>query len=295
MELILAVILFFIVSVFVNKVKRSRNGGGRVEKIEMRLSSDRQYMEPNQLIKVSCPYCRRSLFVSGQGSWICEKCEEVLIYYKNNTYKRQEIHSLTAIQIVTILAEFCKADGVVTKSELQIVEKNLKNFLDINGREMNGLKKIFNAEMRNVDSYEQILKSLYESLEDEEQLRQQVGIFLIEVMFDIATSSKPGESIDEGHNEIIFKTVGIFNMSLKQYETIKNRHITQLDVYYELLECDKNATEKEIKKKYRELSKKYHPDMYCSEDLPPEIIELTSDKFRKINEAYNILMKELSH
>ena len=51
--------------------------------------------------------------------------------------------------------------------------------------------------------------------------------------------------------------------------------------YYEILELKKNCSEDEIKKAYRKLALKYHPDR-CKE---PE----GEEKFKKINEAYSIL------
>jgi len=52
--------------------------------------------------------------------------------------------------------------------------------------------------------------------------------------------------------------------------------------YYKLLGLSKNATAAEIKKSYRALAKKYHPDK-TQED------ESDSKKFKEINEAYQIL------
>ena len=52
--------------------------------------------------------------------------------------------------------------------------------------------------------------------------------------------------------------------------------------YYDILGVDKDASQKEIKKAYRKLAKKYHPDM--NKDDPD-----TSDKFKEISEAYEIL------
>ena len=52
--------------------------------------------------------------------------------------------------------------------------------------------------------------------------------------------------------------------------------------YYEILGVDRDASQKEIKKAYRKLAKKYHPDM--NKDDPD-----TSDKFKEISEAYEIL------
>ena len=49
--------------------------------------------------------------------------------------------------------------------------------------------------------------------------------------------------------------------------------------YYKILGVDKKSTKDEIKKSYRELSKKYHPD------VNPE----GSEKFKEIAEAYDVL------
>ena len=52
--------------------------------------------------------------------------------------------------------------------------------------------------------------------------------------------------------------------------------------YYEVLELSKGASEDEIKKAYRRLAKKYHPDMNPG-DKEAEV------KFKEVNEAYDVL------
>lgn len=52
--------------------------------------------------------------------------------------------------------------------------------------------------------------------------------------------------------------------------------------YYKILEVDKSATEGEIKKQYRKLAKKYHPDLNPND-------EKAQEKFKEINEAYEVL------
>jgi molecular chaperone DnaJ len=52
--------------------------------------------------------------------------------------------------------------------------------------------------------------------------------------------------------------------------------------YYKILGVDKNATKEEIKKAYKKLAKKYHPDL--NKDDPN-----ASDKFKEINEAASVL------
>ena len=51
--------------------------------------------------------------------------------------------------------------------------------------------------------------------------------------------------------------------------------------YYEILGVNKNASDDEIKSAYRNLAKKYHPDI----NKAPE----AQEKFKEINEAYSVL------
>jgi molecular chaperone DnaJ len=53
--------------------------------------------------------------------------------------------------------------------------------------------------------------------------------------------------------------------------------------YYEVLGIERNASDDEIKRAYRRLAKKYHPD------LNPGDAEAEA-KFKEINEAYNVLI-----
>ncbi|HJJ51979.1 molecular chaperone DnaJ [Methanocorpusculaceae archaeon] len=54
--------------------------------------------------------------------------------------------------------------------------------------------------------------------------------------------------------------------------------------YYDVLGVSRNATETEIKKAYRNLAKKYHPDVCKEADA--------EEKFKSINEAYSVLSDE---
>jgi len=57
---------------------------------------------------------------------------------------------------------------------------------------------------------------------------------------------------------------------------------------YSVLGVSPNASNDEIKKAYRELSRKYHPDSYVDNPLA----DLAEEKFKEVQEAYEQIMKD---
>ena len=60
--------------------------------------------------------------------------------------------------------------------------------------------------------------------------------------------------------------------------------------YYEVLDVSKNASEAEIKKAFKRLAMKYHPDKvgHLGEDFK----KVANEKFRKVQDAYDKIRKE---
>ena len=56
---------------------------------------------------------------------------------------------------------------------------------------------------------------------------------------------------------------------------------------YEVLGVSREATDEEIKKAYRELAKKYHPDNYANS----EFSDIATEKMQQINEAYDEILR----
>jgi DnaJ like chaperone protein len=62
------------------------------------------------------------------------------------------------------------------------------------------------------------------------------------------------------------------------------------DRAYKILEIDKTATVAEIKKAYRTMAKKYHPDKLI--DMDEAYKKGAEEKFRNVQESYESLQKE---
>ncbi|VAV85970.1 DnaJ-like protein DjlA, partial [hydrothermal vent metagenome] len=79
-------------------------------------------------------------------------------------------------------------------------------------------------------------------------------------------------------------------ISSRDFESIKAMFYSSQDNAYKILEIDKTATDSEIKKAYRTMAKKYHPDKVMH--LGKEHQKGAEEKFRQVQGAYEQLQKE---
>lgn len=60
---------------------------------------------------------------------------------------------------------------------------------------------------------------------------------------------------------------------------------------YAVLGCSSRDSDEEIRKCYRKMVAKYHPDKFIGQDLDQEFVELATRRFREIQSAYEQIRK----
>lgn len=183
------------------------------------------------------------------------------------------------VSLLVLAAAVMKADGRVLKSELEYVKQFLRNQFN---QELTG---------QSILMLRDILKQEY-SVRD---VAQQVGRFmdyssklqLLHFLFGISMAdgrSHPREI------DVIREISGYIGIRNRDYDSIKAMFIKDNFYHYKVLEITPDATNEEVKKAYRKMAVKYHPDKVSH--LGPEIQESAKKKFQELNAAYDAIKKE---
>ena len=90
--------------------------------------------------------------------------------------------------------------------------------------------------------------------------------------------------------QIIQTISGYFGISKKDFQSIEAMFYKDSLSAYKILEISKNATNDELKKAYRKMAAKFHPDKV--HHLGEEFQKMAEEKFKKLNDAYTQIKKE---
>lgn len=184
------------------------------------------------------------------------------------------------INLLALASLVIKADGKVTQNELDFVRRY---FVSAYGKNRaNEVFKIFNQNVKNKGiSVSKISRLFNLALNYESRLQ------VIHFLFGIA---KADGSISELEIKKLLEFSNLFKLSYADFLSIKAMFVQETDNAYKILELDKTATNDQIKKSYRKLAKKHHPDKV--QHLGDAYVKAAQDKFQQIQKAYQNIKNE---
>jgi DnaJ like chaperone protein len=183
------------------------------------------------------------------------------------------------MSLLVLMAAVMKADGKVVKSELDYVRQFfVRQFGQESAKEaLLMLKDIIKQDIPVRDICVQISRNMdYSS-----------RLQLLHLLFNISLADS---TIHPKEIELLQKISGALNVASKDFFSIKNMFIPETDSSYKILEIDQASTNEEVKKAYRRMAMKYHPDKVSH--LGDEFRKTADEKFKKVNEAYDKIKKE---
>jgi len=183
------------------------------------------------------------------------------------------------MSLLVLVAAVMKVDGAVVKSELDYVKQFfVRQFGKESAKEaILLLKDILKQDIMVRDICVQISKNMdYSS-----------RLQLLHLLFNVSLADG---KINKAEIDLIEKISGALGISSSDFISIRNMFIPETDSSYKILEIEPSATNDEVKKAYRKMAMKYHPDKVSH--LGDDFRKTADDKFKKVNEAYEKIKKE---
>ena len=205
-------------------------------------------------------------------------------YRKSPNYDRQPQQPQTQsgdfeVSLLILASVVIKADGIQDQKELDYVRQQ---FVSMYGKERaNHAFRLFKNINKQQIPTRQVCLQIKQMMDHASRLQ------LVHFLFGIA---KADGMVTEVEVNQIYMICGYLGVSSRDYESIKAMFYNSSDNAYKILEITKSATDEEIKKAYRKMAKKYHPDKVIH--LGKEHQQGAEEKFRQVQLAYEQLQKE---
>ncbi len=183
------------------------------------------------------------------------------------------------MSLLVLVAAVMKADGKILKSELEYTKQFfMRSFGSAAaGEAIKILRDLLNQNIPVNDVCIQIRKNM------DHPSRLQ----LLHFLFGIAAADG---QVHESEHKLIAHIAMQMGISEKDYQSIESMFVANTDAAYKILEIEPVATDEELKKAFRKMAIKYHPDKvhYLGEDIQ----KAANDKFQKVNEAWETIKKQ---
>lgn len=200
--------------------------------------------------------------------------EEMFAFYQQRSSSNDVPTMLMALS-----AAVMKADGKVLKSELNFVKSffNAQFGPQFSQQHLQTLKRF-------LDSNEIPLQRICNDIRM--RMQPEVRVQLLHYMFGIA---KADGDVSPSEVNVIQQVANMMGVSTSDFESVKNMFYRNVDSDYKVLGVEANATDEEVKKAYRKMAIKFHPDKVAQ--MGEEYQKGAKEKFQKIQESYEAIKK----
>ena len=212
--------------------------------------------------------------------------------YSNGGYNNQAYgHRNSFMFSLLVMASYIiKADGKIMHSEMEFVRKflrmNFGNDAAVQGNDI--LLKLFEQRKQMEASNPSAFKNtIYEcGVQIKQNLGYEERLQLLNFLTNIAKSDG---NVCQAEIEALKEVAVAMGLSTKEVDSMLNLGGNTLDEAYKVLEIEPTATDDEIKKAYKKLALKHHPDRVAT--LGEDVRKAAEKKLQQINNAKDMIYK----
>ncbi len=206
-----------------------------------------------------------------------------------------ESHNRFVWLLVHILVHIAKIDGKISKEEILTIQRFFQQNLRYNQTQMRWVKDL----IKEATASTQTLQSLLE--EFKATFAYEPRLILLELVYQVlyTKSTVPENELQIARNMAAFLDISSYDQRTieakyryrSQYSSTNQQG--QESSYYAVLGLEPGVDFESIKKAYRKLSMKYHPDKVGH--LGDEFKTVAEEKMKEINAAYDYFKKRHNH
>ena len=209
---------------------------------------------------------------------------------KTNKHKfsNNDKEQIFATGVIALAAKLSKVDGKITKNEID----TFKKIFEFPNNDIKIIGKLFNSAKEDPNNYQSYAHQLSDCFLDKKVLNE-----ILNALFAIAYADK---ILHHKEEKMLIEISKIFKISNDDFNRIKGLYNNsnngspydeRMKQYYKILGVLETDSLENIKKKYKDIIKEYHPDRIQGKGLPAEFIKFANKKLIDFNEAYNEIKK----
>lgn len=194
-------------------------------------------------------------------------------------YQQRSTTNDVPTMLMALSAAVMKADGKVLKAELNYVKAffNQQFGPQFSQQHLQTLKRF-------LDSNEIPLQRICNDIRM--RMQPEVRVQLLHYMFGIA---KADGDVSPSEINVIGRIANMLGVSQSDFESVKNMFYRNVDSDYKVLGLEPDATDEEVKKAYRKMAIKFHPDKVSQ--MGEEYEKGAKEKFQQIQDSYDAIKK----
>ncbi|MFB6316968.1 TerB family tellurite resistance protein [Saccharicrinis sp. FJH54] len=195
------------------------------------------------------------------------------------TYQRSATRGDFNISFLVLIAAVMKADGKVLRSELDYVKDNFVRMFGADAAK-EAVRMLGDLIKQNIPVRD-VCMQITRNIDHPSRLQ------LLHLLFGVSAADG---NVDPKELELLQKIAGYFNISDSDFNSIKSMFVSDIYWPYKVLEIERSSSNEEVKKAYRKMALKFHPDKVSH--LSEEVVVQAKEKFQKVSEAYEAIKKE---
>lgn len=191
---------------------------------------------------------------------------------------RNEQRNSFMMSLLVLATAVIKADGKLSNSELQNVKSFIRtNFGEQAASEAEGIVR--QLMVKDINIY-QVGAQIRTYMNYSQRLQ----------LFQYLVQLAQCDGMVQAELDVLDSIAGAISLSNTDRDSLLNMYRQQADSAYKVLGIEPSATDDEVRKAYKRMALKYHPDKVAT--LGEDVQKAAEEKFKKVQQAYEQIKKE---